>query len=390
MEIKRTISTNKTGRWFEIMLSSLSQRILSEEWSLALKICDECLDIIWEKLNTGYWKDVDMVWRHAYTYITTASVYVQYQKANCDEVTFFPYRDLIKKCDMGLLMGAPSADNILSQVAAYFKDALLKLQTSTENPDSTLNSYTAFDRIQKPDMKLENPIETLSLPSIDAFRLKFYDSHTPCKIRDSMNHWPAMSTRRWTLSYINHIAGCRTVPVEVGMKYTDENWTEKLMLLSDFVTDYLIKGAETQGYLAQHQLFNQIPELEQDICVPTYCCLSELTEDVDINAWFGPKHTVSPLHYDPKHNFLCQVVGYKYVKLFSQSQTDCLYPHEGAMLENTSQVDLENPDLEKFPKYSKAKFEECILAPGEMLYIPPKYWHFVKSLSPSFSVSFWF
>ncbi len=32
---------------------------------------------------------------------------------------------------------------------------------------------------------------------------------------------------------------------------------------------------------------------------------------------------------------------------------------------------------------------QCVLAPGECLYIPRHCWHYVRSLSPSFSVSFW-
>lgn len=31
----------------------------------------------------------------------------------------------------------------------------------------------------------------------------------------------------------------------------------------------------------------------------------------------------------------------------------------------------------------------CYLGPGEMLYIPPNWWHHVTALTPSFSVSFW-
>jgi hypothetical protein len=32
--------------------------------------------------------------------------------------------------------------------------------------------------------------------------------------------------------------------------------------------------------------------------------------------WMGPRHTVSPLHYDPLDNILMQIVGWKRVVLF--------------------------------------------------------------------------
>lgn len=53
------------------------------------------------------------------------------------------------------------------------------------------------------------------------------------------------------------------------------------------------------------------------------------------------------------------------------------------------QVDVENPDLIAFPEFSSAVYQECILKEGQMLYIPPYHWHYVRSLSLSFSVSFW-
>jgi ribosomal protein L16 Arg81 hydroxylase len=53
------------------------------------------------------------------------------------------------------------------------------------------------------------------------------------------------------------------------------------------------------------------------------------------------------------------------------------------------QVDLDNVDLKEFPRVENLDFLDCILEEGDLLYIPPKWWHYVRSLSISFSVSFW-
>lgn len=140
-------------------------------------------------------------------------------------------------------------------------------------------------------------------------------------------------------------------------------------------------------------LRKQIPALGRDIITPDYCTVQrvediEEDEDITINSWFGPGGTVSPLHFDHKDNVLCQVVGAKYLRLYAPEESEKLYPIEG-LLSNTSQVQVEDPDDEQFPEFHRAIYVECVLCEGEMLYIPPKYWHYVKSLSTSFSVSFW-
>ena len=40
-------------------------------------------------------------------------------------------------------------------------------------------------------------------------------------------------------------------------------------------------------------------------------------------------------------------------------------------------------------EFKQLDYLDCILEPGEMLYIPVGWWHYVRSLSVSFSVSFW-
>lgn len=98
---------------------------------------------------------------------------------------------------------------------------------------------------------------------------------------------------------------------------------------------------------------------------------------------------VTPLHHDPHHNVLAQVVGLKYVRLYPPSATRRLYPFQEGLTTNASQVDLAAPDLIRYPDFEGLPHQETLLQPGEMLYIPPGWWHYVQSLSVSFSVSFW-
>ena len=70
----------------------------------------------------------------------------------------------------------------------------------------------------------------------------------------------------------------------------------------------------------------------------------------------------------------------------------CLLPFARYLWETDMamhQVDLDQPDNMAFPEFAALPFCECVLEPGQMLYVPPRWWHYVKALTISFSVSFW-
>ena len=67
-------------------------------------------------------------------------------------------------------------------------------------------------------------------------------------------------------------------------------------------------------------------------------------------------------------NILIQVVGVKRVVLFSPDDVDYMY-----MCGDKSEIiDIDNPDYQKYPLYSKARKYECQLTPGDILFIPGK------------------
>ena len=81
--------------------------------------------------------------------------------------------------------------------------------------------------------------------------------------------------------------------------------------------------------------------------------------------------------------------GYKYVRLYAPCHSHRLYPFPSGLTTNSSQVDVANVDDDAFPLFRGAPYLEAVLKPGDALFIPIFHWHYVRSLTPSFSVSFW-
>jgi len=399
-------------------LKSASTLLYDADYERCLDLCTSLLDKVWEELNTGYWMNVPVAWRHAYSMVSV-------MKALClcallsDPAKNINHMTILRVCDMGLLMGAPILDNLLARMSKKFQTAFgamkaiedessidsssgvsnsqKKKRKCGEDSDTNIDKTLSAEQTENTKVPLPPKIESqqtkdiprCSCPSVEMFQAMFMELGYPVIITDAISYWPALTTRKWSLEYLRSVAGCRTVPVELGARYTEELWTQKLMTISELIDDYIEHPkSDTKAYLAQHQLFDQVRELRDDISVPVYCCLGE-SEDVDINAWFGPRGTISPLHQDPKHNFLCQVMGEKYVRLYHVDHSAGVYPHEGFLLSNTSQVDVDQPDLVQHPDFAPLPCLEAFLKPGEMLYIPPGHWHYIKALDTSFSVSFW-
>ncbi|XP_059572568.1 bifunctional peptidase and arginyl-hydroxylase JMJD5 isoform X2 [Alligator mississippiensis] len=318
-------------------------------------------DYAWERLQARAWRDVEPGWRRAFALACLFRALALLGQ---------PARAL-RACDRGLLLGAAVLDGALARLARLLQRRLPRARAPAPPPPPPKRMRS--DAGAAPELASEPAVPRLRCPSLERFRESHFIPQKPVVLEGVVDHWPCM--RKWSVDYLREIAGWRTVPVELGLRYTDEEWSQELMTVDDFISQYIV---------------NKIPELKEDINIPDYCCLGEGEEDhITINAWFGPEGTISPLHQDPQQNFLVQVIGRKYIRLYSPQESENLYPHESQMLHNTSQVDVEDPDLVKFPRFEKAAFQSCILTPGQILFIPVKYWHYVRSLDISFSVSFW-
>ena len=103
------------------------------------------------------------------------------------------------------------------------------------------------------------------------FQKLFFRQRQSVVLKHCMDDWPAL--QKWSPEHIRHLCGSRTVPVEIGRRYTDDDWTQELMTIGAFIDKYIYMKDNTErkiAYLAQHDLFSQAPVLREDILAPDY------------------------------------------------------------------------------------------------------------------------
>nr|WP_229217460.1 cupin-like domain-containing protein [Massilia forsythiae] len=105
--------------------------------------------------------------------------------------------------------------------------------------------------------------------------------------------------------------------------------------------------------------------------------------------WLGPTGTVTPLHCDYDDNLFAQVWGRKRIMLAPPHHDAFLYVREANAILFGSPFDPEAPDFARFPLARQAHVTECIVEPGEMLYVPAGWYHQVRALTFSLSANRW-
>lgn len=153
---------------------------------------------------------------------------------------------------------------------------------------------------------------------------------------------------------------------------------QRRMRLSDFIS---ILSNGRSCYLNQVPLV-EYPNLYSELDVKSL----SLGRIFAVNLWVGSK-THSGLHFDRADNLFGQVYGVKRALLVSPTYTTDLY--QFADNPSKSQIDLEEPDFNTYPKSKRIQVWSCTLTPGDGLYIPRGWWHHIYSEDISISVNCW-
>jgi len=282
---------------------------------------------------------------------------------------------------------------------------LARTRTKRARVKLSVRSARSSRRASQAETKAESFLNTLSrqfsqspfaqaVPIIDhisprEFFERYYYANRPVILRGLMTGWKAR--HRWSPDFFARRYGNCSVEIVTGRSrdphYESNFLSHRTTLrMKDYVQMVNEASESNDFYLSARNFFFQrkgFKSLLDDMRCPKGL-LHPKTFRKAPHLFFGPKGTVTPLHHDGLNILFGQIYGRKLLKLIPPFDMGKVYVERVCF----SGVDLGKLDYSKFPLMRRASILEVVVEPGEFLFIPVGWWHWVKALDTSISVSF--
>nr|WP_256470439.1 cupin-like domain-containing protein [Robiginitalea marina] len=212
----------------------------------------------------------------------------------------------------------------------------------------------------------------------------FFRPQRPVVIEKAITSWPAYS--KWNLDYMRQVAGDKIVPL-----YDDRpvdhregfNEPHAKMRMDDYID--LLKREPTRYRIFLWNILKEVPRLQDDFEFPDFGL--KLMKGLPM-LFFGGRDSYTFMHYDIDlaNIFHFHFDGVKECILFPQSENNVLYKVPHSLITHEG-IDFSDPDLNKWPALRNARGFRTRLGHGEVLYMPEGYWHYMRYVTPGFSMS---
>ncbi|MGB5581351.1 MAG: cupin-like domain-containing protein [Woeseia sp.] len=218
----------------------------------------------------------------------------------------------------------------------------------------------------------------------------------PLVFRGLMSDWPLVRRSQSSITDISRylLDFYKEAPVtafisdsDIGGRifYTDDLASTNLRQVMTQLNDVLAQIEEQEDNDAPPTVYMGSTAL--DYVLPGFSEHNSLAlgdTKATVRIWIGNRTRVAA-HYDVLENIACVCVGRRRFTLFPPDQLSNLYvgPLDFTPAgQPVSLVDLNAPDLERFPRFAEAleHAQTAELEPGDAIYIPSMWWHNIEGL----------
>lgn len=236
-------------------------------------------------------------------------------------------------------------------------------------------------------------VDRVDASSPAKLRTLLQEGNRPFLVTDSVD--AQVREHSWSSSALRSRVGDRKVSVTRSEGGTFDYTKEGLPLYTDVSLPFgeaieLIESSKAPGpcYYLRRALLTDLG-LDNNNLLPRAFSLTSGSKRTE-RLWASSRGSVTPLHYDTRNNLLTQMHGSKLVTLFPSSEHERMYPMGFTGTNLLSHVDPEAVDESRFPIFPRELKIVVEFNPGETLFIPPFWWHHVRSQEFSISVNvFW-
>ncbi len=216
------------------------------------------------------------------------------------------------------------------------------------------------------------------------FIKNYFKPQIPVVIEKFIEDWPAYN--KWSLEYMKEVAGDKTVPLydDRPVDYKEGfNEPHATMKMHEYID--LLRKEPTRYRIFLWNILKEVPKLQNDFSYPDFGL--KLMKGLPM-LFFGGEDSYTFMHYDIDlaNIFHFHFEGKKQCILFDQKQSKYLYKIPNSLI-TREDIDFSNPDFDKWPALQKAKGYVANLEHGNVLYMPEGYWHYMRYVTPGFSMS---
>lgn len=240
----------------------------------------------------------------------------------------------------------------------------------------------------RPPASNTKTVERIQNLSPELFREKYFDHSKPVIFSGAAKDWNCCRT--WNLDHFSFRYGENDLLLvnAPGLTSRREGADYEFLTVRDLIGNIKSGGDK---YLRFSPLLSENPSLVADLDLDWLGAMrGSKTFGNTYYMFMGGKGQRTLLHADQPCNLYVQVYGEKKWTLFMPEDSAYLYPQITNTAYVKSPVDVDAPDLERYPLFEKATPIEAHLKPGDVLYVPPHVWHHVVNLTDTIAVGYRF
>ncbi|MBN2636721.1 MAG: cupin-like domain-containing protein [Prolixibacteraceae bacterium] len=232
------------------------------------------------------------------------------------------------------------------------------------------------------DKRFFSPVEIIENITPEKFKKDYLKNEKPVILRGLWKDYTA--SKKWTVEYFQKHLG----HIEVGiydstLQKEDRSFKQahRKMKFSEYL-NIITSNEANDVRLFLFNIFKHKPDLKNDFSYPP---LTRLYLKIPF-MFFGGKNSSVRIHQDMDWSnvFLTQLYGRKEVYLFHPRYSKLLYKYPFGV---HSSVNIDNPDYQKYPGLKYVEGLHCILEPGDTLFMPSGYWHYIKYLDGGYAIN---